>query len=63
MKFALMGAFLITLPALVAVVYALISGNHLLLWAALFSLGLNSLPFIVAGMFMGRQKGGPDLGH
>jgi hypothetical protein len=64
MKFALMGAFLITLPAIAALVYGLISGNHLLLWAALASFSLNTLPFLVAGFLMRRAGGGgADLGH
>src|SRR4051812_18883976 len=49
MKFAMVGAVLITLPAIAALIYGLISGNHLLLWAALASFSLNTLPFIVAG--------------
>lgn len=63
MKFAMIGALLITLPAIVALVYALIAGNHVLAYAALASLGLNTLPFIAAGMLMRGQKGGPDLEH
>jgi hypothetical protein len=64
MKFAMVGAVLITLPAIAALIYGLISGNHLLLWAALASFSLNTLPFIVAGMFMRRSSGGgADLGH
>ena len=63
MKFALIGAALITLPAIVALVYALIVGNMLLAFAAMFSLGLNTLPFLAAGLLMRGQKGGPDLEH
>lgn len=62
MKYALMGALLITLPAVIAFIYALISGNHLLMYAALASLSLNTLPFIAAGLLM-RKSGGADLGH
>lgn len=62
MKYALMGALLITLPAVIAFIYALVSGNHLLMYAALASLSLNTLPFIAAGLLM-RKSGGADLGH
>jgi predicted permease len=65
MKYAMMGALLITLPAVIALVYSIIVGNHLLMYAALFSTGLNMLPFIAAGLMMGKQDGGhgPDLEH
>jgi hypothetical protein len=64
MKFALIGAFLITLPALAGLVYGVISGNQYIMYAALASLGLNSLPFIAAGLLMKRSGGGGgDLGH
>lgn len=63
MKYAMMGALLITLPAVIALIYSIIVGNHLLMYAALFSTGLNILPFVAAGMLMGKQKGSPDLEH
>jgi hypothetical protein len=64
MKFAFIGALLITLPALAGLVYSIIAGNELLMYAALASLGLNSLPFIAAGLLMRRSGGGgDDLGH
>ena len=62
MKFAMMGALLITLPAVIALIYSVIVGNHLLMYAALASFGLNSLPFVVAGFLLGKSKGA-DLGH
>jgi hypothetical protein len=62
MKFAMMGALLITLPALIALIYAVAVGNHLLMYAALASFGLNTLPFIAAGLLM-RKSGSADLGH
>ena len=61
MKFAMMGAVLITLPAIVALIYSLMVGNHVLTYAALFSLGLNTLPFVVAGLMMRGSKA--DLEH
>jgi hypothetical protein len=61
MKFALIGALLITLPAMAALIYSLVVGNHVLTYAALFSLLLNSLPFLAAGLLMPKQHG-EDLG-
>lgn len=63
MKFALIGALLITLPALAALVYSLVVGNHVLTYAALFSLSLNSLPFLAAGLLMRKQHGDDVTGH
>ena len=64
MKFAMIGAVLITLPAIAGLIYAVIAGNQYLMYAALASLGLNSLPFIAAGLLMKRTHGsGDDLGH
>jgi hypothetical protein len=62
MKFALMAAALITLPAIAAAVYGFASGNYGIMYAALFSFSLNALPFVVAGLFMTKHKGA-DLGH
>lgn len=62
MKFALIGAVLITLPAIAGFIYGLVVRNWYLVAAAAASLALNSLPFIVAGFFM-RRSGGGDLGH
>lgn len=62
MKFALIGAVLITLPAICAFVYGLIIGNQYIWLAALASLGINSLPFLAAGLLM-RRADGDDLGH
>ncbi|HYR11306.1 MAG TPA: hypothetical protein VEQ60_26225 [Longimicrobium sp.] len=64
MKFALIGAVLITLPAIAGLIYSIIAGNELLMYAAIGSLALNSLPFIAAGFLMRRTGGGgDDLGH
>ncbi len=62
MLFAMIGAVLITLPALAALVYGLVSGPRELVWAALASVLLNTLPFIAAG-FMLRRSDPSDLGH
>jgi hypothetical protein len=64
MKFAMIAAVLITLPAIAGLIYSLVSGNHGLMYAAIGSLTLNSLPFIAAGLLMKRSGGGgDDLGH
>ncbi|HYW11736.1 MAG TPA: hypothetical protein VE871_07245 [Longimicrobium sp.] len=64
MKFALIGAVLITLPAIAGLFAGIFLRNMPLVYAALASLGLNSLPFIVAGYYMQRSgTGGSDLGH
>lgn len=63
MRIMMIAAFLITFPAVAALVYALMNGNTYLLIAAAASLALNSLPFLVAGFFMHRQGGGADLEH
>lgn len=62
MKFALMAAVMITLPAIAGLVYGLLHGNRYLVYAALVSLGLNVLPFVVAGWMM-RNASGEDMGH
>jgi hypothetical protein len=61
MKFALIGAVLITLPAICGLFYGLIVGNQYLVYAALASLGLNSLPFVAAGLLM-RKSNSDDMG-
>jgi hypothetical protein len=63
MKFAMIGAVLITLPAIAGLLYGFVSGNKYLVLAALASLALNSLPFIAAGLLMRRTGAGDDLGH
>jgi hypothetical protein len=63
MKWALLAALLITLPALAAAVYGAITANWFLVAAAAASLGINVLPFLAAG-FLIRARGGEDIvGH
>jgi hypothetical protein len=64
MKWALLAALLITLPAVAAGVYGAIAGNWFLVAAAAASFGINTLPFLAAG-FMIRAQGGDasDLSH
>lgn len=62
MKFAMIGAVLMTLPAIAALVFGVLWGNQYLVYAAFFSFALNSLPFLVAGLMM-RKQDPSDLGH
>jgi hypothetical protein len=62
MRLFLMGAVLITLPAIVAAVYAAMTGRTLILIAACVVLGMNSLPFITAAFLLRKSKD-TDLGH
>ncbi len=61
MKYALLAAILMTLPGIAALIYSLFAGPQWLTYAALASLGLNSLPFLAAGLLM-RKHTGADLG-
>jgi hypothetical protein len=61
MKILLVAAILITLPAIAALVYAIAAGSHLIMYAALASFGLNTLPFL-AGYLLTRGQSG-DVGH
>jgi hypothetical protein len=63
MKFALIGAVLITLPAVAALIYGLIWGPKWLIFAALASFSINTLPFLAAGFLMRRQHQDADLSH
>lgn len=63
MRLFMIGAVLITLPAIIAAVYAMFWGPRLMLWAALLVLGMNSLPFIAAALLLGKNKDASDLGH
>ncbi len=62
MKFAMIGAVLITLPAIAALVYGVVVGNTPLVYAALASFLINTLPFIAAGLMLGKSDSS-DLGH
>ena len=62
MKFAMIAAVLITLPAIAGLAYSIVAGNQHLMYAAIASLALNSLPFLAAGLLMKRGDG-DDLGH
>ena len=56
-------AILITLPALVAAVYALATGRWLILIAAVLSVAMNSVPFIAAAFLLRKNADAADLGH
>ena len=60
MKMMLIAALMITLPAIVVVLFFF---GRTAMFPALVSLGLNSLPFLVAGWLLRKQGGGPDLEH
>jgi hypothetical protein len=61
MKILLIAAVLITLPAIAALIYSIVVNNHFVMYAALASFGLNSLPFLAA-WYMTRGQAG-DVGH
>ena len=60
MKMMLVAALLITLPAMIVVLYFF--GKTAML-PALASLAINSLPFLVGGWLLRKQDGGADLEH
>jgi len=64
MKIALIGGLLITLPALVAWLYAIFAGNWLLFGAASLVLVYTLAPFLILGIMSRKAKVGDDLsGH
>ena len=64
MKIAMIGGFLITLPALAAWVYSAIVGNWLLFGAASLVLVYNLAPFAVVAVMSRKAKMGDDVtGH
>lgn len=63
MRLFLIGALLITLPAIIAAGYALFTGRTLMLLASLAVLGMNSLPFLAAAFLLRKNKDASDLGH
>ncbi|MDR0787189.1 MAG: hypothetical protein LBG44_04925 [Gemmatimonadota bacterium] len=58
MKFILMAGMLITLPAICVIVFFFFEGRIAMI-PALVSLGINFLPFVVAGILLRNAK---DLG-
>ena len=63
MKFAMMAAAMITLPAIAALIYFLMTGHTTLAIAAAASVGGNSLPFIVAALLLRKNRDKFDVGH
>lgn len=64
MKIALIGGFLITLPALAAWIYSALAGNWLLFGAASVVLVYNLAPFAVVAVMSKKAKMGDDItGH
>jgi hypothetical protein len=62
-KLMLMAALMITLPAVVALVYGLVKGNQFWVYAALVSTALNWLPFLAAAWLMKDGGDGHELDH
>lgn len=60
MKMMLIAAALITFPAVIALIYGLVAGPVWIAYAALASLGLNTLPFVAAGFLMKGRGDGSD---
>lgn len=63
MRLFLIGAVFITFPAIVAAIYAAVTGRTMMLLAALVVLGMNSLPFLAAALLLRKNKDVSDLGH
>ena len=55
MRIFMIAAVMITLPAIIVALYALATGRTFMFFAALCSLGLNTLPFLAA-MFLLKGK-------
>jgi hypothetical protein len=62
MRLFLIGAVLITFPAIVAAVYAAATGRTMMMLTALVVLGINSLPFLAAALLLRKSKDS-DLSH
>jgi hypothetical protein len=62
MKMMLIAALIITLPALVLVIYGLAIHSNLV-FPALASLCIGSLPFIVGALLLRGHDGGDEAGH
>jgi hypothetical protein len=60
MKTMLIAGLVITFPAILVLIFNL--GSTLAL-AALASLAVNSIPFIVGGMLLRKGGGGDEAGH
>ncbi len=63
MRLFLIGAVLITLPAIAAAFYAAFTGRYLMLAAAGVVLVMNTLPFVAAAFLLRKHKDSADLGH
>lgn len=61
MRILLIAALLITLPAIVAIIAGLMMGHPYMVWGALASLGVNTLPFAAAFFIIRSREGGMDM--
>lgn len=57
MRLMVLAGLMITLPAIVVMIYALLAGRPLLAIGAIASFAVNSVPFIV-GLFFFRNRRG-----
>ncbi len=62
-KAMLIGALMITFPAIAALIYGIFVGHRFIVMAASVSLGLNVLPFLAAALLMGGKGEDADLSH
>jgi hypothetical protein len=64
MRMMLIAGLMITLPAIVVILWFVGVGTPYLVLGALASLAVNSLPFLAAMYLIGKSKGnGVDLEH
>lgn len=63
MKIFAIGAFLITFPAIVVAVWAMLTGHRLILIAAILSTAMNTFPFVAAMFLLRKDDDTTDLGH
>lgn len=61
MKLILLAGLVIALPAIAALVYSILAGNRFIMYAALASFAVGTLPFVAAFfLFKGKEA---DVGH
>ncbi|HEV2149303.1 MAG TPA: hypothetical protein VGR37_18010 [Longimicrobiaceae bacterium] len=68
MRLFLIGAVLITFPAIVAAIYAIVTlgtwdYSKYMLAASVLVLFMNSLPFVAAAFLLRKDSDAADLGH
>lgn len=63
MRLFLIGALLITFPAVIAAIYAAVTGRTVMLMVSVLVVAMNSLPFLAAAFLLRSDKDASDLGH